>query len=80
MFMLLVGTTSTITSCKKNKETEKEKTLELLTSGKWYYQPRKLAGSSTDADCFTASYFWELKLMVNYEFVLNKAESNCINK
>lgn len=62
MLMLMIGTAATFTSCKKDDEkTEKEKNLELLVSGKWYYQSYRNSGSSSAYTCFTAADYWEFK-------------------
>lgn len=62
MLMFFAGIATTLTSCKKDDEkTEKEKTLELLTSGKWYYQSYKITGSTNTNTCFNASSYWEFK-------------------
>lgn len=56
MLMLMVGTTTAITSCKKEtKKSAKEQNLEYLQSGKWYIQQR---GDNT---CFDADDFLEFK-------------------
>ncbi|MNR19825.1 hypothetical protein D3C85_1366380 [compost metagenome] len=64
ILMLLLTSSITFlgTSCKKDKETEKtqkEKTLELLVSAKWYFQSYK-EGDDTD-NCFNNTDYWEFK-------------------
>lgn len=63
MLMFMIGAAVTFTSCKKDEEkTEKEKNLELLVSGKWYYQSYKTNGSNNTAyTCFTSANYWEFK-------------------
>lgn len=55
MLMLMVGATTAITSCKKDKKSEKEQNLEHLQSGKWYVQQM---GTNT---CYDERHFFEFK-------------------
>lgn len=54
--MLLMSVAFLISSCgKEEKQTEKERVIELLTSGRWYYQ------SFDDVNCFDNTDYWEFK-------------------
>ena len=64
MMMLMLGIAATLTSCKKEEDptkTEKEKTIELLVTGKWYYQSYKTTGASSGNTCFNGTHYWEFK-------------------
>lgn len=55
-FLLFVSVATMVSSCKKeSKKSEKEKNIELLVSGKWYYN------SFNTRTCFTANHYWEFK-------------------
>ncbi len=54
--LLFVSVATMVTSCKKeSKKSEKEKNIELLVSGKWYYN------SYNTRTCFDANDYFEFK-------------------
>lgn len=66
IFMLFMAV-AMITSCGKNKETEKERVLKQLTSGKWFYEKVKNIKTGYESDCFNSSNYWEFDSSGNVE-------------
>ncbi len=60
MFMLAVSLATVATSCKKDKQSEKERVTALLISGKWYTQSLTFS-NGTIRNCFNSTDFWEFK-------------------
>lgn len=63
MLVLTIGIATAITSCKKDKETEKQRVEKLLVSGKWYWHAIAIISGSgnTTHSCFNANDYWEFK-------------------
>lgn len=66
IFMLFVAI-AMVTSCGKNKETEKERVLKLLTSGNWYYQKYENLETEYEADCFDNTDYWAFSSNGSFE-------------
>lgn len=56
-----------VTSCGKDKETEKERVQKLLTSGKWFYEKFENNKTDYEQDCFDNTDYWEFEANGNLE-------------
>ncbi|HMV14071.1 MAG: hypothetical protein IT275_08135 [Chitinophagales bacterium] len=67
-FLLFIGAATVMTSCKKTAaQTEKERVLELLTSGKWYYQSYQNLPDGEIYTCFNAVDYFEFETDGSFE-------------